>query len=275
MSSRKPPPINFRTTVRRAAEDANVPLDDWERAQILGQIAGLLAAHPKVGGKVAFKGGAVMHLIDGSPRLSRDLDGALISGGKVTETMIREALSTPAARKVVIRVDKLISEGPHSITFPVIACHPLSGKGEIALQLSINWSAPLILRPERQRVHIGNQDVAFLVVAKPERQAEKIRAFLKRGRPVDAYDLYFSGPRLTPAHRRGLPGLLAQKLREDPDIPSDRDLRLLFDGQVKHARERWDQEPIKVMRGRPTWAAVEPHVLAFRQYIPLRKSSKR
>ncbi len=92
---------NLRTGVRRAAAEANVDVNDYERAIVLGQVAELLALHPQIGGRIAFKGGAVMTLFDGSPRLSRDLDAVLVSGGRITEKMVREALGTPAAKMVV------------------------------------------------------------------------------------------------------------------------------------------------------------------------------
>ena len=121
--------VNLRTEIVRAAENASVPLDDFERALILGQIAGLLAAHPKVGGKVAFKGGVIMNLIDGSPRLSRDLDGVLATGGRVTEATIREALSTTEAQKVVKRNTRVLRRandlGPQ-VDSPVFVAHRLA-----------------------------------------------------------------------------------------------------------------------------------------------------
>ena len=142
--TKKTPPT-MRQQVVQAAKDADVPIDDWDRAQVLGQLAGLLAAHPSIAGKIAFKGGAVMHLIDGSPRLSRDLDGVLVAAGRVTEATIRNALGTPKARKVVIEVSRFVTTTPDSILFQVITCHPVSGIGRVGVQLSINWQAPLLL----------------------------------------------------------------------------------------------------------------------------------
>jgi hypothetical protein len=83
VKTRTPPP-NLRQQVVLAARQANVPLDEWDRAQVLGRIAGLIAAHPKVRGMLAFKGGAIMHLVDrlqGSPRSARS--GRLRAGLRV------------------------------------------------------------------------------------------------------------------------------------------------------------------------------------------------
>ena len=72
------------TTLRRSATLlAAIDPADVDRAIILGQLAELLMAHPRIGSSVAYKGGAIMNLVDGSPRLSRDLDGAAVSGRPV------------------------------------------------------------------------------------------------------------------------------------------------------------------------------------------------
>lgn len=94
MTKKKPEALNFRTEVRRAAAEASIEVNEYERALVLGQVAELLAAHPQIGGRVAFKGGAIMRLIDGSPRLSRDLDASLVSGRPITEA---RSTSRPAS----------------------------------------------------------------------------------------------------------------------------------------------------------------------------------
>ncbi len=264
---------NLRTEVVRAADTATVPLDDFERALILGQIAGLLAAHPKVSGKLAFKGGAIMNLIDGSPRLSRDLDGAMVTGGRITEAIVREALSTPEARKIVKRIERFAMLGTKGLRFPVIACHPLSGIDEITVTLSIHWDAPLILKAEPETVVINGRNVTFLVVARLERLAEKIRAFVDRGLDRDAFDLYhFSKKGLSADDLTQLPALVEQKLREDGDIPAGADLHALFDGHLIRLLETFGKAGgLVIIREPPDWATVEPHIRSFRRLVPRTK----
>lgn len=222
MTDRRERP-NLRREVVRAAETASVPLDDFERALVLGQIAGLLAAHPKVGGKVAFKG------------------GAMVTGGRISEAIVREALSTPEAGQVVKRIERFAMLGTKGLRFPVIACHPLSGVDEITVTLSIHWDAPLILRAEPETVVINGRKVTFLVVARLERLAEKIRAFVDRGLDRDAFDLYhFSMKGLSVDDVAQLPALVEQKLREDDDLPADADPHALFDD---HRQARQDIRP--------------------------------
>ena len=88
---------DFRTAVKRAAAEASVPVNDYERALVLGQVAELLAAHPGIGGRIAFKGGAIMRLVDDSPRLSKDLDASLVSG-RTPRVDGREAQHPPVPR---------------------------------------------------------------------------------------------------------------------------------------------------------------------------------
>ncbi len=265
--------VNLRTEIVRAAENASVPLDDFERALILGQIAGLLAAHPKVGGKVAFKGGAIMNLIDGSPRLSRDLDGVLATGGRLTEATIREALSTTEAQKVVKRIERFTKLGTTGLRFPVIACYPLSGVDEMTVALSIHRDAPLILEPERQTITIRGRETAFLVVARLERLAEKIRAFVDRGLDRDAFDLYqFSTKGVSADDLNRLSPLVEQKFREDSELPAGADLHTLFDGHLATFAETFGTKGgLVVMGDPPAWSTVEPLVKAFRRFVPRTK----
>jgi predicted nucleotidyltransferase component of viral defense system len=264
---------NFRTAVKRAAADASVPVNDYERALVLGQVAELLAAHSSIGGRIAFKGGAIMRLIDGSPRLSRDLDASLVSGRPITEAMVREALSTPAARKVVIRVDKFVTSGADAIRFPVVACHPLSGQGEVTLQISINWSNALLCVTEIGEFEIDSRTVALRVMARRERVAEKVRAFLDRGEDRDAFDLhYFVERGLKAEEWKRLPSLISTKLQEDRDLPDGLDLIAEFDQHIKDVGEVWGKRGgLTLIRGRPVWAVVKPNVVRFRDLIPPQK----
>jgi hypothetical protein len=271
----KKTPLTMRQQVVQAAKDADVPIDDWDRAQVLGQLAGLLAAHPSIAGKIAFKGGAVMHLIDGSPRLSRDLDGVLVAAGRVTEATIRNALGTPSARKVVIEVSRFVTTTPDSILFQVITCHPVSGVGRVGVQLSINWQAPLLLTAEPQTVEINKREVTFLVVARLERIAEKVRAFVVRGRAGDAFDLYYyDKTEISKRDRARLPELVATKLSEDPDVPADENLPERLDMFIAELGPKWVDSPLIMKGPRPPWDEVKRRAASFRQYLPERKPQR-
>lgn len=140
MSPRKEGP-DLRTDIRRAAEDAGVNVNDYERALILGQLAEILVADGRIPG-LAFKGGAIMSLIDGSPRLSGDLDGTMASRTRVDLNLVYDVLTNTAqARKIIKRVDrKTMSASPDALHFNVIVFLPLSGIGEVTVSLSIHWN---------------------------------------------------------------------------------------------------------------------------------------
>jgi hypothetical protein len=267
------PTIDFRTGVRRAAEEASVAVNDYERALVLGQVAELLAAHPRIGGRIAFKGGAVMTLFDGSPRLSRDLDAVLVSGGRISEAIVRQALSAPEARKVVMRVDRFVTSDKKGIRFPVVVCHPLSGRGEVHLMLSINWSSPLLCEPEPGTFEIGDRTVTLRTMARWERLAEKVRAFLDRGEDRDAFDLaHFVERGLKLDEWETLPGLIEQKMRVDEDLPAGCDLHALFDQHIDEIGPAWGTRGgLTLMRETPSWDEVLPRIRRLKRHVPRHK----
>ncbi|HZP96536.1 MAG TPA: hypothetical protein VFC31_09405 [Candidatus Limnocylindria bacterium] len=73
------PPLRGRREVLRAAAAASVHPEEIDRARVLAQIASLLLAHPRTKDNHAYKGGAIMHLVDGSPRRSNDLDANAVT----------------------------------------------------------------------------------------------------------------------------------------------------------------------------------------------------
>jgi hypothetical protein len=266
--------LTLRTEVVRAAQEATVPVNDHDRAIILGQLAGLLAVHPKIGGKIAFKGGAIMHLVDGSPRLSRDLDGVMVAGGPIRERVVREALGTPEARKIVREVGRFSTGSEGSLRFPVIVCHPLSGIGDVTVSLSIHWDHPLLLKPDTTKVTVQGRDITLLVVARIERVAEKVRAFLDRGLDRDAFDLYqFSQNGLTPEETAQLANLVERKMHEDEEIETGVHLHERFDAHIAGLASSWGTgSSLVVTRAVPAWTDVEPKVKSFRRYVPRFKS---
>ena len=85
------PAPSQRELFRRAARQLGVSASDYERADILAQVAELLMRHQAIGEMLAFKGGAIMTLIDGSPRLSADLDAVVVTGRAVRDSQVRAA----------------------------------------------------------------------------------------------------------------------------------------------------------------------------------------
>ena len=116
---------------------------------------------------------------------------------------------------------------------------------------------------------INGHPVAFLVVARVERIAEKLRAFLMRDRAGDAFDLYhYAKQGISQADRAALPRLVAEKLREDDDVPPGVDLHDRFDRKVAALSRSWSKAALVLTGERPDWAEVGPRVVGFRRYVP-------
>lgn len=251
--------LNTPALWTRAATDLGVSVAELERATIVGQVADILLAHPGIRGRVAFKGGAVMHLVDRSPRLSADLDGVLTTGGVLTATTLRAALTTPEARRVIVRVDKLIGQNPKSIDVHFVVCRPLSRTQEITIRIQIGWRFPPVLVPEVLAITLRNgASIRLPVLARRERAAEKVRAFTERGLPRDAFDLHYYGTKvLGTEDYRGLPRVVRIKL-EQGDLADGTDLHQQFDDALELAERDWRTPRTMVLTtSQPGWTTVE------------------
>lgn len=266
------PAPNLRKSFIRAAAVLGVPVEDAERALILGQIAELLVAHPRIGRALAFKGGAIMRLVDRSPRLSRDLDGSAVAGQRIRRGWIEEALSTTAARRVVFGLPIIWNENRASIVIPVIECRPLSGQSKVVVSLSINWDDPLLEEPEQRLVEIAGRRVALPVMTARERAAEKVRAFLTRGEAADAHDLYYYGSGVLAApDRRRLPDLIRRKLQR-ARLP-DTDLHVRWDEMAALAESSYARgEGLLLVAAKAPWSEVQRQLRRFKAAIPDRMS---
>lgn len=197
---------------------------------------------------------------------------ATLAGGHREGKPVTRKTPPTWRQQVVIEISRFVTTTPDSILFQVITCHPVSGVGRIGVQLSINWRAPLLLAAEPCTVQINNIEVTFLVVARLERIAEKLRAFVVRGRPGDAFDLYYyDKATISKRDRERIPDLVATKLSEDPDVPADENLHERFDVLMAALGPKWLDSPLIVKGSRPPWAVVQPGAASFRHYLPERK----
>jgi len=264
-----PAPPTFRKAVVEAARQVNVPVDDFERATILGQLAALLTKHPRMKTGIAYKGGAIMRLVDNSPRLSRDLDGAAVSGTAIRRSWVEDALSTPEARKIIPGLPKIVNENPTSLVFPIIECRSLSGRGKITVSLSINWDEPLLESPELCEIRLPKGVTWIPVVHRRERAAEKVRAFMMRGEVSDAYDLYrYGGHILQVEDWSPLTRLISSKLRGR--FPKDADLHRQFDLVVAQVKGSWGRAGSMVIAAAeiPDWLSVLQQLKRFKARVP-------
>lgn len=76
---RKAPVLTERQRYRAHPITLRITQDDYDRAQVLAQLAADLASDPRIGRSVLFKGGAILRMGHRSPRFSRDLDATAIA----------------------------------------------------------------------------------------------------------------------------------------------------------------------------------------------------
>jgi hypothetical protein len=109
-----------RELFRRAARQLGVSASDYERADILAQIAELLMRSAALGQMLAFKGGAIMTLIDDSPRLSADLDAVVVTGRAVRDRQVRAALLAELDGRHLVTDVGIMNPGPQSLQYPFV-----------------------------------------------------------------------------------------------------------------------------------------------------------
>lgn len=276
------PTFTRRNLIARLAADHGVTADDVDRAIILGQLASVLAAHRRIGKRLAFKGGAMLHLIDASPRFSADLDASTTTGRAIRREWIEEAMRSDLGRRMML-AEPRIEPGKKAWVLPDVQCRALGGRPPITLKVSINWSAPLLCEPEWRglRSHelqllageagISPPQVLLPVVALDERIAEKLRAFVVRGQPEDAYDLAFHAEHSLDERRvKHLVQMVPVKLSEAiPEmLEGGEDLHKRFQTMISRVANAWPGQLV-VRGGAPAWNAVEPLLRTYLETVPV------
>jgi len=248
---------------------ARVSPAELDRARILGQIAAHLAGHRQIGKRIAFKGGAIMRLLDNSPRFSGDLDAVVITGRPIEQRWIDEALwDNPLAARTFIRRPRLVNMNESGLVYPIIECRAIgSGQNPITIKMSIGWAEPLQRDPvwRTLQVHGFAEEVRLPTVDPLERAAEKLRAFLDRASVNDAFDLNQFASRGHPAEdwgevRRMVP------IKLEASRLAGQAFREVFDQQLAHVKNTWPGGLI-VEGEIPRWESVEPGVLRFRDLL--------
>lgn len=263
-------PLHGRREVLRAAASANVHPEEIDRARVLGQIAGLLLAHPRLKDNLAYKGGAIMHLVDGSPRRSNDLDANVVTAIAVKEVWIVQALSTKAAQRVVFAPPNRFRPGNDSITVLGLDCRAPSGGRKVQITINISWRTPLCLKHDWLDIAVGTETIRIPVMHQAERCAEKLDAFFNRDEVNDSYDLFHYAPLLKrPDWEELLPEVVHVKLANAAELPDGCNVRELFDSRLPRAEKEWarDSRSLK-LPGVPSWDEISAQLVRFRPTLP-------
>lgn len=269
--SPRPRPLVTRQQVVRAAAAGAIPTEEIDRAHVLGQVAELLLAHPRLERNLAYKGGAIMHLVDGSPRRSNDLDAHAATAGLIKAEWLKAALSTNEARKVVFGAPREFRKSGDSITILGLDCRAPSGKGKIQLTVNITWRSPLCLMPAMMDIKTATGLVITIpVMHQTERCAEKLDAFLFRDEVNDSYDLYFYGPRIERGHWKDvLPEIMRVKLAHDDRAADGLNVVELFETRLSAAEVTWAQGSASLnVKPVPSWEEVQIQLRRYRAMLP-------
>ncbi len=110
--------------------------------------------------------------------------------------------------------------------------------------------------PRAIQVGAGRPRLIWLpVLARVERIAEKVRAFLERGLDRDAFDLHYHALRLSETDRPLLGGLIQRKLASG-ELREGCDLHRQFATALEGARQAWPRGLV-IVSNLPEWTEVE------------------
>lgn len=236
--------------------------------------------HPAIGPLLAFKGGAIMTLIDGSPRLSADLDAVVVTARAIRDRQVRSALLGDVnGRRIVVDVG-LVNPGRLSLQYPFVKARSFTGLGHVNIRLEISWREAPLLPVEAVEIRVPrdlelgagrSRSIRLPVLARLERIAEKVRAFLERGLDRDAFDLHYHARGLTASERTRLRALVQRKLVSG-ELGDGCDLHQQFATALASSGQTWPRGLV-IVRDPPAWAEVERVLNAT--YKPLLRSPLR
>lgn len=177
--------------------------------------------------------------------------------------------ANPEAARVFLAKPRIVNITDRGISYPIIECRAVgSGRNPITVKLSINWSERLQLDAVWQEltVHGITRKVRIPTVDGRERAAEKVRAFLERADVNDAFDLnHFAARNWKPRDWNVVARLIPIKLQNSTIRPGT-NLPTRFDEQLARVKSVWPGDLV-VSGGAPSWSAVEPGVLRFRDLL--------
>ena len=271
MTPRKSPvaPPNLRTTLIRAARTLGVEIDAYERAFLCAQIASAIHNDPRLGDRIAFKGGTVARLAEESPRLSRDLDGIDVLAQGISTQDMGEVLRDRDALPFILSVGKPVRANDH-LAYNYLVCRTPSGQ-RTNLKMTIHWIEKPIQRVRAFDVPLPNGKTArFPVMGHAERVAEKVRAFLDRQLVRDAYDLWWHSGKLTSASWNSLPRLISAKLPNSTVLHVGDDVPAAFAAARESLRKNWEPSRELVLTAPPPPVAdVEAALDRFALLLPV------
>jgi predicted nucleotidyltransferase component of viral defense system len=268
---RKAPTFTERQRHRANPITLRIKQDDYDRAQVLAQLATDLTSDPRIGRSVLFKGGAVLQMGHQSPRFSRDLDATAIARQTIEKGWVEDVLEAHrvGGRHGYVQRYELVEQRTRLLT-KSLRCLAISGN-QVDLRIEINWSeSPIRPAGEQLTIQAVNRDpVQLRVMHRVERAAEKLRAFLDRGFGGDAYDLYFFRAHVLtrPQLEHEIKPMLPIKLSNVPALATHPDLKRRFDDQLSEAENHYRSSNVVISGAPPAWSTVAAALPAWRALL--------
>lgn len=141
--------------------------------------------------KIYFKGGTALRLLYNSPRFSEDLDFSTALSKKVISDLLKRIINKMQKEISGIKL-VFIWQGKKSLRYR-IRYEPEEYKYPLAIRIDFSLEKPLLLGNVSQiGTKVPVNSFALVIHLKPEEiLAEKIRAFLMRGKGRDMFDLWY------------------------------------------------------------------------------------
>lgn len=268
---RTPPILTERRRHQQAALSLGVPQQDYDKAEVLGQLAVLLSQHPKLGTAIAFKGGAILRMAHEVPRFSKDLDASAVARQRpIRAAWVREVLEAhDRTRRGFVQAGyQLIEQGKRLHTEGLVCTAP-SGQS-VGIGLEFNWHEKLLI-PEIEMLPIraaGLGQVTIPVMHRVERAAEKLRAFLDRARGADAADLHFFRKLvLLPGQLEAVRRLLEPKFKANPYLHDVKDFPALFDERLAASEADYRAGAAIISGSPPKWTEIAESLAEWRALL--------
>lgn len=268
---RRAPILTQRQRHRANPITLRIKQGDYDRAQVLTQLAADLASDPRIGRSVLFKGGAILQMGHQSPRFSRDLDATAIARQTIQKRWVEDVLNAHrvGSKHGYVQRHDLVEQSTRLLT-KSLRCLAVSGN-QVDLRIEVNWSeAPIRPTGELLTIKAENRNpVRLRVMHRVERAAEKLRAFLERGFGGDAYDLYFFRAHVLTRSQfqHEIKPMLPVKFANVAALAKHSDRGQLFDQQTIHAEKHYASSNVVISGTPPAWSTITAALPAWRALL--------
>lgn len=183
-----------RNTLRLLAEREGFAVEPLEKVARLGELAGRINRHPRLGVELALKGGTALNMFDGPPpRLSVDLDFNYVGSVDRTEMLTRRPGLEKDVQGIARELGYSLQESSDESSGRKYFLGYRTGEGNRdRIEIDLNFAHRLPLAPLRRAEMWQPGEVIrpqLQLCGREEVASGKICAFFDRRKPRDLYDV--------------------------------------------------------------------------------------